>query len=185
VSDPARPTPTSITLLSADTDHSFWIPRLGGKTDLIPNRVNSTWIDPYETGLYLGQCAQYCGTQHAKMLLRVYVDSRDAFDLWVRQQREPARAQIQVNEGQRVFQSTACINCHTVSGTVATGRFGPDLTHLMSRETIGSGIVPNTVENLRAWIQNPESLKPGSRMPSMQLTDQELDSVTAYLATLR
>jgi cytochrome c oxidase subunit 2 len=185
VSDPARPTPTSITLLSADTDHSFWIPRLGGKTDLIPNRVNSTWIDPYETGLYLGQCAQYCGTQHAKMLLRVYVDSRDAFDLWVRHQREPARAQIQVTEGQRVFQSTACINCHTVSGTVATGRFGPDLTHLMSRETIGSGIVPNTVENLRAWIQNPESLKPGSRMPSMQLTDQELDSVTVYLATLR
>lgn len=185
VSDPAQPTPTFITLLSADTDHSFWIPRLGGKTDLIPNRVNSTWIDPYKTGLYLGQCAQYCGTQHAKMLLRVYVDSRDGFDRWVRQQREPAPEQSQVVEGQRVFQSTACINCHAVSGTVATGRFGPDLTHLMSRDTIGSGIVPNTVENLRAWIQNPESLKPGSRMPSMQLTDRELDAVTAYLATLR
>jgi cytochrome c oxidase subunit 2 len=185
VSDPARPTPTFITLLSADTDHSFWIPRLGGKTDLIPNRVNSTWIDPYESGLYLGQCAQYCGTQHAKMLLRVYVDSRDDFDRWVRQQRQPAREDSQVIEGQRVFQSTACINCHAVSGTIATGRFGPDLTHLMSRDTIGSGIVPNTVENLRAWIQNPESLKPGSRMPSMQLTGPELDAVTAYLVTLR
>jgi cytochrome c oxidase subunit II len=185
VSDPARPTPTFISLLSADTDHSFWIPRLGGKTDLIPNRVNSTWIDPYETGLYLGQCAQYCGTQHAKMLLRVYVDSKDDFDRWTEHQREPAIEQGEVAEGRRVFQGTACINCHAVSGTVATGRFGPDLTHLMSRDTIGSGIVPNTVENLRAWIQNPDSLKPGSRMPSMQLTDRDLDSVTAYLATLR
>ena len=185
VSDPARPTPTFITLLSADTDHSFWIPRLGGKTDLIPNRLNSTWIDPSEAGLYLGQCAQYCGTQHAKMLLRVYVDSKDGFDAWVRQQRQPAREQAGVAEGRRVFQSTACINCHAVSGAAATGQFGPDLTHLMSRDTIASGIAPNTVENLRAWIRDPESLKPGSRMPSMQLTDRELDSVTAYLASLR
>ena len=185
VSDPARPTPTFITLLSADTDHSFWIPRLGGKTDLIPNRVNSTWIDPYAAGLYLGQCAQYCGTQHAKMLLRVYVDSRDAFDSWVRRQRQPAREQADVAEGRQVFYKTACINCHTVSGSAATGQYGPDLTHLMSRDTIGSGIAANTVENLRAWIRDPESLKPGSRMPAMKLTDRELDSVTAYLATLR
>jgi cytochrome c oxidase subunit 2 len=185
VSDPARPTPTFLTLLSADTDHSFWIPRLGGKTDLIPNRINHTWFDPYTTGLYLGQCAQYCGTQHAKMLLRVYVDSRDAFDRWVRQQRTSAPRQTPVTEGQRVFQSNACISCHNVTGTVAAGRFGPDLTHLMSRDTIGAGIVPNTAENLRAWIQDPESLKPGSRMPAMQLTGPELDAVTAYLATLR
>jgi cytochrome c oxidase subunit 2 len=185
VTDLSRPAPTFITLLSADTDHSFWIPRLGGKTDLIPNRVNQTWIDPYETGLYLGQCAQYCGTQHAKMLLRVYVDSRDAFDRWVQRQRQPAREDGEAADGRRVFQSTACINCHAVSGTVATGRFGPDLTHLMSRDTIGSGIVPNTVENLRAWIRNPDALKPGSRMPAMQLTDRDVDAVTAYLATLQ
>jgi cytochrome c oxidase subunit 2 len=185
ISDPARPTPTFITLLSADTDHSFWIPRLGGKTDLIPNRVNSTWIDPYETGLFLGQCAQYCGTQHAKMLLRVYVDSKEDFDTWVRQQRQPAHEQADAAAGRRVFQSTACINCHAVAGTVATGQFGPDLTHLMSRDTIAAGIAPNTVENLRAWIQNPETLKPGSRMPAMKLADRELDSLTAYLATLR
>ncbi len=185
VSDPARPTPTFITLLSADTDHSFWIPRLGGKTDLIPNQVNRTWIDPYEVGLYLGQCAQYCGTQHAKMLLRVYVDSRDVFDSWVRQQREPARQQADVAEGKQLFLRTACINCHAVSGTAATGQFGPDLTHLMSRDTIAAGISPNTVENLRAWIRDPKSIKPGSRMPAMKLTDHELDSVTAYLATLR
>jgi cytochrome c oxidase subunit 2 len=119
------------------------------------------------------------------MLLRVYVESRDDFDRWVRQQREPARAQSGVTEGQRVFQSTACINCHAVSGTVAAGRFGPDLTHLMSRDTIASGLVPNTVENLRAWIQSPDALKPGSRMPAMQLTGPQLDAVTAYLATLR
>jgi len=185
VSDPARPTPTFITLLSADTDHSFWIPRLGGKTDLIPNQVNRTWIDPYEVGLYLGQCAQYCGTQHAKMLLRVYVDSRDVFDSWVRQQREPALQQADVAEGKQLFLRTACINCHAVSGTAATGQFGPDLTHLMSRDTIAAGISPNTVENLRAWIRDPKSIKPGSRMPAMKLTDHELDSVTAYLATLR
>jgi len=185
VSDPVRPTPTFITLLSADTDHSFWIPRLGGKTDLIPNRINRTWIDPYEAGLFLGQCAQYCGTQHAKMLLRVYVDPKDAFDAWVRRQREPARRQSDVTEGRHVFQRTSCINCHAVSGTVATGQFGPDLTHLMSRDTIASGIAPNTVDNLRAWIRDPESFKPGSRMPAMKLTDRELDSVTAYLATLR
>jgi cytochrome c oxidase subunit 2 len=185
ISDPAAPRPTFITLLSADTDHSFWIPRLGGKTDLIPNRVNRTWIDPYEAGLYLGQCAQYCGTQHAKMLLRVYVDSNEVFDSWIRQQREPARQQPEVTEGQQVFLRTACINCHAVSGTVAMGQFGPDLSHLMSRETIASGIAPNTVENLRDWIRNPESLKPGSRMPAMKLTDRELDLVTSYLATLR
>jgi cytochrome c oxidase subunit 2 len=119
------------------------------------------------------------------MLLRVYVDAKDVFDRWVQHQHEPAWEQEGVAEGQRVFQRTACINCHSVSGTVATGRFGPDLTHLMSRETIGSGIAPNTVENLRAWIHDPESLKPGSRMPSMKLTGRELDSITAYLATLR
>src|SRR5258706_15692958 len=185
VSDPARPTPTFITLLSADTDHSFWIPRLGGKTDLISNQVNITWIDPYQVGLYLGQCAQYCGTQHAKMLLRVYVDSRDVFDSWVRQQHEPARQQADVAEGKQLFLRTACINCHAVSGTAATGQFGPDLTPLMSRDTIAAGVSPNTVENLRAWIRDPESIKPGSRMPAMKLTDHELDSVTAYLATLR
>jgi cytochrome c oxidase subunit 2 len=185
VSDANHPAPTFFTLLSADTDHSFWVPRLGGKTDLIPNRVNRTWFDPNETGLYLGQCAQYCGTQHAKMLLRVYVDSADAFQHWVRGQRELAREADEGAEGRRIFQRTACINCHAVSGTVASGVYGPDLTHLMSRDTIGSGILPNTVENLRAWIRDPGALKPGVRMPPMQLTDRELDAVTSYLATLQ
>jgi cytochrome c oxidase subunit 2 len=185
VSNPRLSAPTFLTLLSADTDHSFWVPRLGGKTDLIPNRINHTWFDPYETGLYLGQCAQYCGTQHAKMLLRVYVDSQSAFDEWVRQQREPAREQSDVAAGRSAFLRTSCVNCHTVSGTEARGQFGPDLTHLMSRETLAAGLVPNTVQNLRAWIQNPEGFKPGSLMPAMKLTERDLDSITAYLATLR
>ena len=185
VSDPANPNPTHIRLLSADTDHSFWVPRLAGKTDLIPNRVNGMWIEPTETGLYLGQCAQYCGTQHAKMLLRVYVQSRDEFDRWIREQSQPAQPGEAVSSGQKIFETTTCINCHRVAGTAADGRFGPDLTHLMSRETIAAGSALNTPENLRLWIQNPAAFKPGARMPAMGLTDKELDAVTAYLQTLR
>jgi cytochrome c oxidase subunit 2 len=184
VSDPAHPSPTFIKLLSADTDHSFWIPRLAGKTDLIPNRVNHTWIDPHETGLYLGQCAQYCGTQHAKMLLRVYVQSRDEFDRWIRQQSQVAHVGDTASDGQRIFETTACINCHAIAGTVADGQFGPDLSHLMSRETIAAGAAPNTPENLKRWIRNPDTIKPGSRMPAMELSERELDAVTAYLTTL-
>src|SRR3984885_10202478 len=185
ISDPAHPTPTFLTLLSADTDHSFWVPRLAGKTDLIPNHPNSMWLDPHETGLYLGQCAQYCGTQHAKMLLRVYVQSRDEFDRWIQQQSQPPQLSDAASEGKYVFETTACVNCHAVAGTVADGRFGPDLSHLMSRDTIAAGAAPNTPENLRLWIRNPDAIKPGSRMPAMELSDRELDAVTAYLATLR
>ena len=189
VSDPAHPTPTYLQLLSADTDHSFWVPRLAGKTDLIPNHPNTTWIDPHETGLFLGQCAQYCGTQHAKMLLRVVVDSRADFDKWVHLQQAKVQPDASLSpdaeEGRRVFNRTACINCHTISGSVADGRFGPDLTHLMGRETIGSGAAPNSAENLKAWIQNPATFKPGVLMPAMNLTDKELAAVTAYMQTLR
>ena len=185
VSDSNHPTPTYIKLLSADTDHSFWVPRLAGKTDLIPNHPNSMWIDPHQTGLYLGQCAQYCGTQHAKMLLRVYVQSRDEFDRWIQEQSRPAFASDAASRGQQIFETTACINCHTVAGTVADGRFGPDLTHLMSRDTIAAGATPNTPQNLRLWIRDPEAIKPGSLMPAMELNDQDLDALTAYLETLR
>src|ERR1700693_1778041 len=185
VSDPQHPTPTFIKLLSADTDHSFWVPRLAGKTDLIPNHPNNMWIDPHEAGVYLGQCAQYCGTQHAKMLLRVYVEPRDEFDRWIQLQRQPATESSAASQGQRIFETTACINCHTVEGTVANGHFGPDLTHLMSRDTIAAGAAMNTPETLRQWILNPDAIKPGSLMPAMQLSDQDLDALTAYLGTLR
>jgi cytochrome c oxidase subunit 2 len=185
VSDDNHPTPTFIKLLSADTDHSFWAPRLAGKTDLIPNHPNSMWIDPHEPGLYVGQCAQYCGTQHAKMLLRVYVQPRAEFDRWIQQQVHPATVSDAASQGQRIFETTACINCHTVAGTVANGHFGPDLTHLMSRDTIAAGAATNTPENLRQWILNPDAIKPGSLMPAMQLSDPDLDALTAYLETLR
>ena len=185
VSDPAHPRPTYLTLLSADTDHSFWVPQLNGKTDLIPNRVNHMWIDPYQTGMFLGQCAQYCGTQHAKMLLRVYVDSPEEFDRWVEREKKPAQMNDAVSAGRRIFETTACLNCHAVSGTVANGLFGPDLTHLMSRETLASGAALNTHANLRLWIHDPEALKPGSLMPAMNLNDQDLDALVAYLETLK
>jgi cytochrome c oxidase subunit 2 len=185
VSDPAHPTPTFIKLLSADTDHSFWVPRLSGKTDLIPNHPNQMWIDPRETGLYLGQCAQYCGTQHAKMLLRVYVQSREDFERWIQEQREPAHQGSEVSQGRHIFETTACINCHAVAGTVANGRFGPDLTHLMSRETIAAGAATNNPQNLRLWIRNPDAIKPGSLMPAMELNDKDLDALAGYLETLR
>ena len=185
VSDPAHPTPTFLKLFSADTDHSFWIPQLAGKTDLIPNHPNSMWMDPHRTGIFLGQCAQYCGTQHAKMLLRVSVDSPEDFAAWVRAQQQPAIQDETAGLGKRIFETTACINCHAVSGTVANGRFGPDLTHLMSRSTIASGAAENTTENLRLWIQNPDAIKPGSLMPAMKLSDADLDAVVRYMETLR
>jgi cytochrome c oxidase subunit II len=185
VSDSARPRPTFLKLLSADTDHSFWVPQLGGKTDLIPNRINQMWMDPYQTGIFLGQCAQYCGTQHAKMLLLISVDSPEDFGAWVRAQQQPANQDEKEIAGRQVFETTACINCHTISGTAATGRFGPDLTHLMSRRTIASGAAENTRENLHLWIQNPDAIKPGSLMPAMKLSDADLDAVTRYMLTLR
>jgi cytochrome c oxidase subunit II len=185
VSDPAHPTPTFLKLLSADTDHSFWVPQLAGKTDLIPNRINEMWMDPHQIGIFLGQCAQYCGTQHAKMLLRVSVESTEDFNAWVNAQKQPANQDEREIAGKRIFETTACVNCHTVADTNATGHFGPDLTHLMGRSTIASGAAENTKENLRLWIQNPDAIKPGSRMPAMQLPDADLDALVGYLETLQ
>ncbi len=185
VSDNAHPTPTFVKLLSADTDHSFWVPQLAGKTDLIPNRENSMWIEPHEAGMYVGQCAQYCGTQHAKMLLRVYADTPEEFRKWAQAEKLVAAPPDTVATGRAVFEKTACINCHAVSGTVATGRFGPDLTHLMSRETIAAGAATNTAENLKLWIHNPEAIKPGSLMPAMNLRDEDLNALVLYLESLR
>jgi cytochrome c oxidase subunit II len=187
VSDPAKPTPVYLTMSSADVTHSFWVPRLAGKMDVIPNRVNVMWMDPREPGLYVGQCAQYCGTQHAKMLLRVYAQSPEDFAAWVNQQKRPAQQEFSdpaASEGQTVFMHNACINCHTIAGTAATGRFGPDLTHLASRDTIASGPFRNSPENLRKWIDDPNSMKPGSLMPSMHLNSHDLDVITAYLTQL-
>src|SRR5262244_280632 len=185
VSDPQHPTPTFLKLLSADTDHSFWIPQLAGKTDLIPDHPNNLWMDPHRTGIFLGQCAQYCGVQHAKMLLRVSVDTPQDFAAWVRSQQQAAVQDEKVAAGRRIFETTACINCHAIGGTVANGQFGPDLTHLMSRQTIASGAAPNTTKNLRLWIDKPDAIKPGSLMPAMKLSNSDLDALVSYMETLR
>jgi cytochrome c oxidase subunit 2 len=123
--------------------------------------------------------------EHAKMLLVVHVDTPDEFEGWVRQQQQSAADDATVSEGRKVFESESCINCHSVRGTVANGRFGPDLTHLMSRNTIASGAIQNTPENLKRWIADPDTFKRGSLMPSMHLTEQQLDQLTAYLTTLK
>jgi cytochrome c oxidase subunit 2 len=185
VSDRDHPTPTFLQLLSADTDHSFWVPELAGKTDLIPNHPNRLWMDPQRTGVFVGQCAQYCGVQHAKMLLRVSVDGPEDFAAWVQAQRKPAVEEASAIAGRRVFERNACMNCHRVDGTSADGHFGPDLTHLMSRDTIAAGAAENTHDNLRLWVQDPSAIKPGSLMPAMKLSDTDLDAVVSYMETLR
>ena len=196
LSSASDPRPTFMKLTSADVIHSFWVPQLAGKTDLLPNRVNEMWIDPLKSGLYVGQCAQFCGAQHAKMLLRVYVDSPEQFQRWITEQQKappeiPDSApvvnleSVDARSGKLVFERQACINCHAVAGTVANGRFGPDLTHLMSRETLAAGAIPNTPQNLEAWITAPDQFKPGALMPAMHLTERQNAQITAYLLTLK
>ena len=200
VSSRSDPHPTYMKLTSADVMHSFWVPQLAGKTDVLPDRVNQMWIDPLKTGLYLGQCAQFCGSQHAKMLIRVYVDTPENFRKWIAAQQKPqpelASEQatlmpapnpgsgnpaaglpsdppasrgsaitqaITPQNGQLVFEHQACISCHTVRGTIANGRYGPDLTHLMSRVTLGAGATLNTPGNLLQWIDRSQHLQ--TRLP--------------------
>jgi cytochrome c oxidase subunit 2 len=174
--------PVVLQLESVDVIHSFWVPQLSGKTDLIPGRANTLWIDAKAPGIYLGNCAEYCGTQHANMLLRVFAEPKADFDNWVAAQRPGAQTAAQ--NGRNVFESLSCVNCHTIRGTVANGVFGPDLTHLMSRTTIAAGMLENTPKNLRSWVNDPQEMKPGSLMPSMKLTDTELNGITNYLESL-
>lgn len=182
---PKDPMPTFMKLVTADVDHSFWVPRLGGKTDLMAGQMNQMWIQPEATGVFLGQCAQFCGAQHAKMLIRVYAQTPEDFQKWAENQEKDAVNDPSVAAGRAVFEQNACINCHTIRGTVANGRFGPDLTHLMSRDTIASGIMPNTRTNLEGWIKDPDYYKPGCLMPAMKLSDTDIASITSYLMTLK
>ena len=185
VSDSAAPRPTFLDLESRDVIHSFWIPQLAGKMDVVPNRLNHVWLEPSEIGVHVGQCAEFCGTQHANMLLRVVVHSPEDFRAWARAQRRDAVREAAVAQGRELFLRTACVSCHTVRGTPAAGRFGPDLTHLMSRATLGAGALLNNPQNLRAWIRSPEHFKPGVRMPEMGLPQPEINLVASYLATLK
>ena len=171
---------------SADVIHSFWVPELQGKMDAIPARTNYWIFTADEEGIYLGQCAEYCGNQHANMLIRVVVVDDKSFDEWADNQALPApNVQTElVNKGREVFLEYACQSCHTVAG-VADGTYAPDLTHLMSRQVIAGGMLPNTATNLKAWIDDPDQIKPGCDMPALKLTPEEIEQVVAYLVTLK
>lgn len=173
-----------LTLRSADVIHSWWVPRLNGKTDLIPNHVNATWFEAQRAGVYLGQCAEYCGTQHANMLLRVTAVEPNEFLQWCARESAPVVNDQSVSQGRELFLNLACMNCHAI-GSLCDGTFGPNLTHLMNRTTIGAGVAPLNPQSLRAWVDDPSNLKVGCNMPSLKLDESQLDSIVAYLLTLK
>ena len=176
--------PVRIELRTADVIHSFWVPALTGKTDLIPNITNVTWIEADHAGVYRGQCTEYCGRQHAHMGLVVYADEPQAFEAWRQDQLAPAAtpdAELQV--GLAAF-TIRCGACHTVRGTAAGGQLGPDLSHLASRSTIAAATLPNTIGHLSGWIADPQGVKPGNLMPRLDLMGTELDAIRTYLLSL-
>jgi len=176
--------PVWLELHSADVIHSWWVPQLAGKTDCIPGHPNALWFKATRTGVFLGQCAEYCGNQHANMLLRVEVRDETGYDAWVRSQQAPAVDDPQTRPGRDLFLALACQRCHDIAG-ISTGSFGPNLTHFMSRTTLGAGVAPLNRETLRSWIADPQVLKPGANMPSLKLDEAQLDAVVAYLLTLQ
>ena len=184
-SETAIPRRVYLTLKSADVCHSFWVPRLAGKTDLIPGRTNLMWLETGESGLYVGQCAEYCGSQRANMLIRLVVDEPEDFERWLANEARPAVDDPSVRAGKAVFLGQTCINCHRVRGTPAQGTYVTDLTHLMSRATIAAGMVPSTAKDLGHWIEDPQTVKPGCLMPAFGLDVRDRTRLVDYLLTLR
>jgi cytochrome c oxidase subunit 2 len=179
--------PVQIKAISRDVIHSFWIPNLHGKRDLIPGQVTNTWIQADAPGVYRGQCAEFCGYQHANMAFEVVAEPMDRFLAWIAHQREPS-ADPQTDEarhGRDVFLQSTCVMCHTIRGTIAGARLGPELTHVGSRMTIAAGTLPNTRGHLGGWVANPQSIKPGVRMPPNPLEPPDLQAVLTYLRSLR
>jgi cytochrome c oxidase subunit II len=176
---------TQLILKSVDTNHGFWVPQLAGKSWVVPNHENAMFVQPWETGIYLGNCTVFCGTQHANMLIRVMVDSKENFQKWLDQQKQASPADTTTNEGRNQFLINSCGSCHRVNGTAANGVFGPDLTHFATRQTLGSGVAPNDDENLRSWLRDPQVLKPGCLMPNMKLSNPQVEQILAYLKTLK
>jgi cytochrome c oxidase subunit II len=179
--------PVQFKLNASDVIHSLWIPALAGKQDLIPGRENDVRIVPTRIGHYRAQCAEYCGLQHAHMAFDVTVESPKAFAAWYAAQLKPAPepADPGVRAGRDFFMTHACANCHSIAGTPASGRTGPDLTHVASRSTIAAGTLPMSRGNLMGWIANPQGVKPGARMPAVGMTPDELHAVASYLETLK
>jgi cytochrome c oxidase subunit II len=179
--------PVQLQLESRDVIHSFWVPNLRGKKDLVPGYTTSTWFRVDTPGVYRGQCAEFCGHQHAKMAMYVVAEPADQFNKWLESQRAAAQQPMDSTalEGQKVFLAGPCSNCHTIAGTSAHGMVGPDLTHLASRTTIAAGTLPRTRGHLAGWIVDPQSIKPGAQMPSNQLEPKDLQALLVYLETLK
>jgi cytochrome c oxidase subunit 2 len=178
--------PVRITVRSTDVIHSLWVPQLHGKIDLVPGRSNAIWLDATRAGTYRGQCAEYCGLQHARMALRVVAHEPASYAAWTLRERAPAAAppDTLAAAGSRVFDRT-CALCHAVRGTLAAGTRGPDLTHVASRTTLAAGTLPNNRNTLMTWIGDAQRIKPGNAMPSMNLQPSDLRAVVAYLESLR
>lgn len=179
--------PVRLELRSTDVIHSFWVPQLHGKADMLPERTNFFWIQADEPGVYRGQCAEYCGVQHAWMAFYVVALPPDEFDDWIAARREPVDDPTDdplLARGREAFFENKCHTCHAVRGTPAEGRVGPDLTHLASRRSLGAGVLPNTPGNLAGWIANPQAVKPGNRMPRFFLDPDDFHALRAYLGTL-
>jgi len=177
-----------LTLESKDVIHSFWVPRLAGKMDVVPNRVNAMWFVAEEAGIFYGQCAEFCGTSHANMRLRVVAQPADEFNAWVAG-RQSVEAIVPANDlvarGKELFESTGtCFACHTVDGTTAAGKVGPDLSDFGGRTTLAAGMLPNTPENLAAWLRDPQAIKPGALMPRLNLSEADIEALTAFLHSL-
>jgi cytochrome c oxidase subunit II len=174
-------------LASDDVIHSFWVPNLHGKRDLIPGRPAEFRLQPLRLGRYRGQCAEFCGLQHAHMALEIVVESQQDFATWYQQQlaTPPPASDARAARGQQVFFTSACNVCHAIAGTDAAANYGPDLSHVASRRTLAAGTLPNDAEHLRRWLENPQRVKPGNRMPVVSLGHDDLDALVAYLGTLR
>jgi len=183
------PVRTRINVIGTTDDviHSFWVPRLNRKIDLIPGRQNRVLVAADRPGVYRGECAEFCGLQHAHMSMQVVAEPRAQFAAWLANMAKPARAPTSAEErrGQHVFLTKACAGCHTIRGTNAHGNIGPDLTHVASRSTLAALTIPNTRDYLLRWIHDPQQFKQGAKMPSLHLTDTELDEVVAYLESLK
>jgi cytochrome c oxidase subunit 2 len=179
--------PVLFRMLAEDVIHSLWIPNLSGKRDLIPSRVTTLWIRADRPGVFRGQCAEYCGLQHAHMALYVVAEPPDRFFQWLDNQRTPAAepGDDLRRHGQQVFLSLPCVLCHTIRGTAAAGQVAPDLTHLASRRNLAAGTLPNTLGNLAGWIADSQNVKPGNRMPPFSIPPGDMQPLLAYLEGLK
>jgi cytochrome c oxidase subunit II len=179
--------PVVLKVSSRDVIHSFWVPNLQGKRDLIPGYTTAVWLKADRAGVFRGQCAEFCGLQHAHMALDVVAEPDRDFEGWLDAMRQPGRdpPEPTPRKGRDVFMQARCAGCHTVRGTDAAGQIAPDLTHIATRSTLGAGTLPNTPENLADWIQDPQRLKPGNQMPANPLAADDLHALVEYLETLR